>query len=54
MLSRSGLGAGLRDMEWETGETGEAFDLFRRRMPDFRGIELKFINRPRSRPERRR
>jgi hypothetical protein len=38
----------------ETCETGEGFDLFRRRIPAFNGTLLKFSNSPRSNPERRR
>jgi hypothetical protein len=30
----------------ETCETGEGFDLFRRRMPAFNGTELKLSNNP--------
>jgi hypothetical protein len=41
---------------WETGETretGEDFDLFRRRMPAFNGTELNSVTALRSKLERR-
>jgi hypothetical protein len=46
------LFAGQEEMG-ETGETGEDFDLFSRRMPAFNGTELNSVTALRSKLERR-
>ncbi len=54
VFGAEGTSSGHTVGEPETGGTGEGMDLFKRRIPDRKGTELKLNSSPRSNADRRR